>query len=740
MPFALAIIPFLTPAIFAAGAAATSIPIIIHLLNRRRFKTLIWAAMDFLLAAERRNSRRLRFQRWLLLILRILAILIIAAAIAQLTLSGTAVAILGGSDRGIVVIWDDSYAMGYHDAQQPAAFEKSRKLLADWITHLPSSDKVAVLRASAAPEPLVATPTLDHRSVEKAIQNTTLSDGAADLAGALDRAAGIVESMEQTTHQRQVILVTNCALGSIHPRGAGDGADASEAIKKSVEKVKKFAALRVVDMGQAKQYNMGITRLETARPVVVAGHSADFRLSIYNGFDTPQTDQPVSLLVDGVVVASEKLARIEPGAERDILLSQNIAAPGRHLIEARLTTPLDPLEIDDTRYLIANVVRELPVLIVDGSPGDQRTLGASTFLDRALAPVVDGKNLSVFAPRVITELELPRTPLDDYAAIVLTDTSAPDSPTSETLRKYVNDGGLLIFFPGNRTNTEAINRSIGDSGVKLLPATLGPQVRLETATQTGAGLRLDPLNYAHPVLELFGAAVRNNINPGLSTVQTTEYIKLSIPRDGAAETILKFTDGAPAVVLGRVGRGKSVLFATSSDTAWNTWGALPSYAPFMHELLYYGISRQADNLTLPVGGTIHLAADVAAPGNWSGPHNTTASVVTAVDNDKSNGRSFLISQPLRLAGVYSPTAGDPPVIAVNTDPSEVDVRHVPAAQMSAALGIDAKDILPQPKTLEAPMDAPDRDTNSDVGRNLIPIALALLVAETLLARLFSMYR
>ncbi len=156
-----------------------------------------------------------------------------------------------------------------------------------------------------------------------------------------------------------------------------------------MEKVKKFASLHVIDMGDSKQYNLGITKLETARPEIVAGHNADYRISVYNAFDTPQTDIPISLTVDGVVVGSEKIARIEPGSSQDILVSYNIAAPGRHLVEAKLTTPLDPLEVDDSRSLIANVVRELPVLVVDGSPSDQHTLGASTFLEKALAP--DGR-------------------------------------------------------------------------------------------------------------------------------------------------------------------------------------------------------------------------------------------------------------------------------------------------------------------------------------------------------------
>src|ERR1039458_8865104 len=82
---------FLAPWLFAAGAAATSIPIVIHLLNKRKFRIIIWAAMDFLLAAQRRNARRLKFQRWLLLAVRCLALLVLAAAIGQLILDNTAI-------------------------------------------------------------------------------------------------------------------------------------------------------------------------------------------------------------------------------------------------------------------------------------------------------------------------------------------------------------------------------------------------------------------------------------------------------------------------------------------------------------------------------------------------------------------------------------------------------------------------------------------------------------------------
>ena len=54
--------PFVYAPIFWLGAGLVSVPIIIHLLNRRRFRIHPWAAMQFLLESLRRNRRRLRIE------------------------------------------------------------------------------------------------------------------------------------------------------------------------------------------------------------------------------------------------------------------------------------------------------------------------------------------------------------------------------------------------------------------------------------------------------------------------------------------------------------------------------------------------------------------------------------------------------------------------------------------------------------------------------------------------------
>src|SRR5690242_1172044 len=88
---------FVSPWFAVAGAALASIPIIIHILNRRRFKVVRWAAMEYLLQAMRKNRRRLKFEQWLLLAMRCMLIFLMGLALARpLGCDNSTIAALGG--------------------------------------------------------------------------------------------------------------------------------------------------------------------------------------------------------------------------------------------------------------------------------------------------------------------------------------------------------------------------------------------------------------------------------------------------------------------------------------------------------------------------------------------------------------------------------------------------------------------------------------------------------------------
>src|SRR3954454_22956489 len=101
---------FTHPWYMAAGGAAVSLPILIHLINRMRFKRIRWAAMEFLLKSAKRNQRRLIIEQMILLLLRILLVLLAGFLVARLLYAGTAT-------KGLthVVILDDTLSMADRD-------------------------------------------------------------------------------------------------------------------------------------------------------------------------------------------------------------------------------------------------------------------------------------------------------------------------------------------------------------------------------------------------------------------------------------------------------------------------------------------------------------------------------------------------------------------------------------------------------------------------------------------------
>jgi hypothetical protein len=110
---------FTNPAFLAAAGALVSAPIIIHLINRMRFKRIRWAAMEFLLKAQKRNRRRLIIEQLILLALRCL--LVALAGILVMRFVGFSFADVGAKPALHVVLLDDTLSMNdqWKEAETP---------------------------------------------------------------------------------------------------------------------------------------------------------------------------------------------------------------------------------------------------------------------------------------------------------------------------------------------------------------------------------------------------------------------------------------------------------------------------------------------------------------------------------------------------------------------------------------------------------------------------------------------
>src|SRR3989442_11000930 len=123
---------FTPPWYMAAGGAAASLPILIHLINRMRFKRIRWAAMEFLLKSQKRNRRRLIIEQLILLLLRILLVLLAGLLLARLLASGF---VQQQSTLHLLII-DDTVSMSDHwreDGETKDTFNFAKQTVLDKI-------------------------------------------------------------------------------------------------------------------------------------------------------------------------------------------------------------------------------------------------------------------------------------------------------------------------------------------------------------------------------------------------------------------------------------------------------------------------------------------------------------------------------------------------------------------------------------------------------------------------------
>src|SRR5437899_2882962 len=196
---------FLNP-ILLAGLAAVAVPIIIHLLNRRKFHKVVWAAMRFLRLSVEQNQRRMKIEDLILLIVRCLLLALLAVALARPALLSNTSDRFGQSKVTGIIILDNSYSMGMSDGTQ-TRFDKARIAAEQVLDSMPAGSATAVWLVSDVVQELIALPTFDLNLARKAIREARLSDRATDIFPAIEKAVEYLKG--RMVVRKEVYLITD---------------------------------------------------------------------------------------------------------------------------------------------------------------------------------------------------------------------------------------------------------------------------------------------------------------------------------------------------------------------------------------------------------------------------------------------------------------------------------------------------------------------------------------------------
>jgi hypothetical protein len=703
---------FVAPALAWAGVALVAIPIIVHLLNRRRHKIVQWAAMEYLLEAMRRNRRRLRLQDLILLTLRSAAILLLALALARPLgcAQGMAGRLLGTQGGLQVLVIDSSGSMNYRHDGGLSAFERARSAAKSILERLRSGqDAFAVILTAGAEEGdgarLALAPTYDLAAGAVALDALQPTDASTDLPGALTLAAELARA-QSTPGRARLTLITDST------RHAWQGKNAENLAALAADLTSVFRVTHV-SVGEAAQANSAVVSMQSGQRAVSTAVPADFAATARHYGPAEARAGLQWALAERMLAQRENL--LLGGESSPQTLSQTVlTTPGPAALAARLT-PEDALPQDDARYLAVDIVSHLRALVVEGERAGGSMGGSASFLSVALAPSATSSAVQV---KAIDDLELASQPLGDYNAVILASVPAISPADAQRLLTFVREGGSLILFMGESVSPENWNTTLAPSG--LLPGRLLRRVQTTEGAEPHR-FAFSPTGQLHPLLWVF----RGEEKSGLSSARIFSYFELE--PSPHAERVLDFASGHPAIALARIGDGRVVFFATSADSRWTTLPAKPAYVALLHEVLLGTVTTGDAWLNRRVGEPLVIPSRIPLAGAPRLLDPRGAEVLLTADATGAHR-----SAPLTRAGLHRLETGRAVYpIAVNFPAEESDLRWLPHVAIRQALGgIDVREQNIEAATLA------DDDSPRDFGWSFLAACAALLCAEAFLAMWF----
>ncbi|MBU0716668.1 MAG: BatA domain-containing protein [Planctomycetes bacterium] len=665
--FLLQAVPFLHPTLAVAALAAGLIPIVIHLINRRRFRRVEWAAMRFLEAAYRRSVRRLRLQHLLLLLTRICVVVLLGLAIARPYVRTAGALGSQNSAAHHILLIDNSLSMNARGDSGRSNFELARNWALELMDTLPRGDAVSVVTLAEPADAVIAYPTVDRRLVRGQLAAVEPTQRALALTEGLELAGELLTASEFPPGNQTVYVLSDFREAEWQEVTQGAASPAVLATRRLADTLEDSAAqLQFAQFTPAGEDNVAVTGLELAASWVTVGFPVRITAEVTNFGRATVRGLALQIRQDGEIVRREPLSPIEPGRTTATAITTSFGEVGTHTLEAHLMgLEKDALGIDDARYRSIETRGSVPVLLVDGRPSAERLEGAAGYLATALAPetfiaLSDGilateervLRPTPVEPKVIGVSELEAEALTDYDAVALCNIRRLSPAQWLLLEEFVTGGGGLLVFSGDQLDWDNYNRSGYAAGAGLMPGTLaGPGDVTEESGRRLPPLSFDPEGLTHPVV----AGFANHPESGLFRARVDRYLPIEVDQQ-RAEVVLRYTNGAPALVANRFGRGSVLFCSTTGNMAWTNLPAKGDYVSLMFDVMAFLSRRHGDHRNITVGQSI-LEPLTAAQSSWP-------SRVMRADGTTTDGRLVPVDDglaltygPVQQAGVLTVSLG-----------------------------------------------------------------------------------
>ncbi len=567
---------------------ALLIPLMVHLLRRRRYQQHSWAAMQFVLQALQQESQKAKLHNLLLMLLRvsILAVFLFAISAPR---TGFIRPKVGDESSGThhIMIVDATYSMGTIDqTTDETALTKAKQKAIEYVRSLPAGDVVSVFTIGDFQHSVIEDPGNNLQLVANAIHEIEPQSSGGDA----DKVFQLSIELAKRHRQRDPnLFFTRFVIFSDMERDVWRGlSDSAGNLSPSLMELKEIGELSVVDCRVAPAGNSAITQLSVKYPQGAFASAVSVVAEIDCYYKEIEGDLGVSWFLDNEFVVRDE---VQVGAGETIAVEapfRNLSS-GSHQIEARLDD--DSLLLDNARWVAFDSPAQFRVLCVDGSEKASAAV-ALAFSPHRLP------DWPVFVD-TIDQIEFEQQHLDDFDVIAFCGSNRISEFNARRLRGFVKQGGTLLITPGELVDPFSLNKFYGDAFEGFLnEVQWGNPVDNDSVAELQKAVRVTD----HSIGGLF----RKNPDNGIRALPVYKYVELIVDSENTADVVLELNNGSPLLVCSSVGKGHVLTLSTSaeigtSEDRWSDLGVWPSFLPLIHESMRFIVEQEISTSNLELG-------------------------------------------------------------------------------------------------------------------------------------------
>jgi hypothetical protein len=605
-------VEFLNPWMLSA-LGGLAVPILVHLLSRRKQELVDWGAMRFLEPSPKERRSLWLENLWLLLI-RLGLFAALALALARPWFQSTWLAAWTSTrPQDVALVVDGSYSLERAVGNRVVG-DEVRRLAREVLDELDRFDTLQVYEARETPRPRLPGYVRDRAAARESILDLPPATGASNLPGALIAAAR--DLLQTGQLDREIVVLTD---GQRYPWKLEEpGLWQTWSGLRQQAKLPPRVWVIETPPDPTPRSNVAVGPLELSRQLALPGSDVRLRAKLTAREAEAPLTRTVRLEINGLP-SPEHVATVRvPGggatvAEFDLRPTRTGCQTLKVFIDEA-----DALAADNAAHAVLEVGGGWPVLLVDGAPDADPTQSETYYLNAAF----DAGPQGWLRPTRVTLDTWDASQLADYSAIVLANVAALNETQLTALTTFMQAGGAVVVTLGDQQRPTPTQELL--PWEQWLPVTLTQRIHAAPGDQ--------PPNETTIVaesLELpWQARFRKQRTQGFCDVRYRAWWQVQPTQPVNAkptvpQVVARFATGDPALVWQRRGDGGLAVWTATIDGDGNGLTAKPDYVAWWHEVIFALLEPNTDR-NLPVGANLTVTAPFGSPpldGAFLGPWN-----------------------------------------------------------------------------------------------------------------------